>query len=64
VIHAVNRRIREFGIRVSIGATPRDLAADVLRSSARLLLPGLLTGLVLAAIGARLAARSSSASTC
>jgi len=55
VIHAVNRRIREFGIRVSVGATPRDLAAEVLRSSARLLLPGLFTGLILAAIGARLA---------
>jgi putative ABC transport system permease protein len=55
VIHAVNRRIREFGIRVSIGATPRDLASEVLRSSARLLFSGLLSGLVVAAIGARLA---------
>ena len=25
VIHAVSRRLREFGVRVSIGATPRDL---------------------------------------
>ena len=25
VIHAVNRRVREFGVRLSVGATPRDL---------------------------------------
>ncbi len=55
VIHAVNRRQREFGVRVSIGATPRDLIADVLRSSMRLLLPGLAIGILLAAGIARLA---------
>ncbi|HYN07700.1 MAG TPA: ADOP family duplicated permease [Vicinamibacterales bacterium] len=54
VIHAVNRRIREFGVRVSIGATPRDLVLDVLGGSARLLLPGLVVGILLAAAGARL----------
>lgn len=54
VIHAVSRRVREFGVRLSIGATPRDLVAEVLRSSARLLIPGLITGLVLAAAAARL----------
>jgi hypothetical protein len=54
VIHAVNRRLREFGVRVSVGATPRDLVADVLRSSAALLLPGLVTGTVLAVAAARL----------
>ena len=42
VVHAVNRQRREFGVRVSVGATPRDLLADVLRSGARLLWPGLL----------------------
>ena len=31
VIHAVSRRQREFGVRVSIGATPRDLVVDVMR---------------------------------
>ena len=30
IVHAVNQRRREFGVRVSIGATPRDLVADVL----------------------------------
>jgi predicted permease len=55
VVHAVSRRVREFGVRLSVGATPRDLAHDVLRSSARLLAPGLVVGLVLAAVAARLA---------
>jgi ABC-type antimicrobial peptide transport system permease subunit len=55
VIHAVNRRMREFGVRVSIGAAPRHLVTEVLKSSAGLLVPGLLTGLALAAIAARLA---------
>ncbi len=54
VIHAVNRRFREFGVRVSLGATPRDLVVDVLRGSTRLLLPGLLAGTLLAAVVARL----------
>jgi hypothetical protein len=54
VIHAVNRRLREFSVRVSVGATPAHLIAEVLRSSARLLLPGLVTGIVFAPLGARL----------
>jgi ABC-type antimicrobial peptide transport system permease subunit len=54
VIHAVSRRQREFGVRLSIGATPRDLAGDVLRSSMRLLLPGLAVGILLAAATARM----------
>jgi predicted permease len=55
VSHAVSRRMREFGVRMSIGATQWDLTADVLRSSTRLLVPGLAVGLVLAAMLARLA---------
>jgi len=54
VIHAVNRRLREFGVRVSVGATPRDLVSEVLRGSLSLLLPGLATGTLLAAVVARL----------
>jgi putative ABC transport system permease protein len=54
VAHAVSRRTREFGVRVSIGATPRDLLVDVLKSSALLMLPGLVVGLALAAGAARL----------
>ena len=55
VIHAVSRRMREFGVRVSIGATPRHLVSDVLRSSVALLVPGLIAGVILAAGAARLA---------
>jgi predicted permease len=54
VIHAVNRRAREFGVRMSIGATPRDLVLDVLRSGAALMWPGLVAGALLAAAAARL----------
>lgn len=55
VIHAVSRRVREFGVRISVGATPRDLAIDVLKGSAWLLAPGLVAGLLLAGAAARLA---------
>jgi hypothetical protein len=54
VIHAANRRVREFGVRLSVGATPRDLMREVLIGSTRLLIPGMLAGLLLAAAAARL----------
>jgi MacB-like periplasmic core domain/FtsX-like permease family len=54
VMHAVARRTREFGVRMSIGATRNDLIADVLRGVVQLLAPGLVVGLVLAAGLARL----------
>lgn len=54
VIHAVNRRIREFGVRLSVGATPRDLMRDVLTSSAKMLIPGVAAGLLAAAGAAQL----------
>jgi ABC-type antimicrobial peptide transport system permease subunit len=54
VIHAVSRRVREFGVRLSIGATPRDLMRDVLLSSTRMLIPGITIGLLLAAGAAQL----------
>jgi putative ABC transport system permease protein len=54
VIHAVNRRLKEFGVRVSLGATPRDLVVDVLTGTGKLLIPGLVTGTLLAAVAARL----------
>jgi predicted permease len=55
VIHAVSRRTREFGVRLSIGATPRDLARDVMQQGLWLLIPGLTIGVVVAAGVARLA---------
>ena len=54
VAHAVTRRTREFGVRLSMGATPRDLAGGVLRQGATLFVPGLVAGLALAAGAARL----------
>ena len=54
VIHSVSRRTREFGVRMSVGATPRDLMRDVLASGIWMLVPGLIAGLVFAATGARL----------
>jgi predicted permease len=54
VSHAVSRRIREFGVRVAIGAAPRDLVIDVIRSGAAMLVPGLMIGLTLAVAAARL----------
>jgi ABC-type antimicrobial peptide transport system permease subunit len=54
VMHAVTRRFREFGVRMAVGATRRDLIVEVLRGSARLLVPGLAAGIVLALIAARL----------
>jgi predicted permease len=53
VIHSVSRRVREFGVRMSVGATPRDLMRDVVASGIRMLVPGLIAGLVFAAAGAR-----------
>ncbi len=54
VIHSVSRRLREFGVRASIGASPRDLRGHVLRDVLRLFAPGLVAGLVLAVGAARL----------
>ena len=53
VIHAVNQRTREFGVRMSVGATSRDLMVDVLKGSTALLLPGLIAGVILSAAGAQ-----------
>jgi predicted permease len=54
VIYSVMRRFREFGVRLSLGATPSVLILDVLGGGLRLLLPGLLGGALLAAGVSRL----------
>jgi predicted permease len=54
VIHAVNRRVREFGVRLSVGAAPRDLMRNVLQGGMAMLVPGLAVGLLLAAAVARM----------
>jgi predicted permease len=47
VSHSVNDRRREFGVRISLGATPRNILRDVLREGAVLALAGVALGLVL-----------------
>ena len=51
--HAVRRREREIGIRVSLGATPRQLVRMVLGQSAVLVVIGSTAGLALAFIATR-----------
>lgn len=48
------RRVGEFGLRLAIGARPRDVAADVLRDGLTLSAVGVLAGLALALAGLRL----------
>ncbi|MCR4376358.1 MAG: FtsX-like permease family protein, partial [Acidobacteria bacterium] len=53
--YAVIQRTREFGIRLALGATARDLRRLVLGESLRLIAPGLVLGLVVAAVAGSLA---------
>jgi predicted permease len=55
VVHSVSRRIREFGVRLSLGATSSDLLREVLGGGFRLLAPGMAAGVVLALAVSRLA---------
>ena len=51
--HAMSQRTREFGIRLAVGATARQLIAEVMRSALALVGPGVILGIVAAAIFAR-----------
>jgi len=48
--YSVAERTREFGVRVAMGAQPRDILNLILRDSAKLTLSGLAAGLILAAV--------------
>jgi putative ABC transport system permease protein len=52
--YSVGQRIREFGIRLALGAQPRDVLMMVLKQSAVMMGAGLLAGLVAAFLLARL----------
>lgn len=52
--YSVGQRIREFGIRMALGAQPGDVLLMVLRSSALIMSAGLAVGLVVAYALARL----------
>jgi ABC-type antimicrobial peptide transport system permease subunit len=54
--YSVAQRTREFGVRLAMGARPRDVLVLVLRESARLTLLGTAVGLVLAALSTRIVA--------
>jgi len=54
--YATSRRVREFGIRMALGATPAGVCGMVLRESLVLVLAGLAAGVPLALAGARGAA--------
>jgi putative ABC transport system permease protein len=46
--YSVNARVREFGVRGAVGASPWDLVAMILGEAAILMAPGLAAGLILA----------------
>jgi macrolide transport system ATP-binding/permease protein len=52
--YSVGQRIREFGIRLALGAQPRDVLMMVLKQSAMIMGAGLVAGLVAAFLLARL----------
>lgn len=53
VSFSVSQRVREFGIRMALGARKRDVIADVLRRSLVTTSVGVVAGILIAAIAAR-----------
>jgi predicted permease len=56
IAYSISRRTHELGVRIAMGAQPRDILQLVLKETARLTISGLATGLILAVLCARLAA--------
>ena len=52
--YSVSGRVREFGIRAALGATPANLRRLVVREGAAVTIPGLAAGLAISLAGARL----------
>ncbi len=53
ISYGVSQRSREFGVRIALGATPRDVVALVVRSGTRITVVGLAIGLVGAILATR-----------
>jgi putative ABC transport system permease protein len=52
--YTVNQRVAEIGLRVALGASPRDVIDLVLREGAMLVVIGLAVGALLSLVGAQL----------
>jgi putative ABC transport system permease protein len=50
---SVRERVREIGVRMTLGAEPREIRGDVIREGLWLAIPGGVVGLVLAAVSGR-----------
>jgi putative ABC transport system permease protein len=48
MVYAVTRRTREIGVRVAVGATPKDVSRMILSDAAKLIVTGSAIGLVVA----------------
>jgi len=48
MVYAVTRRTREIGVRVAVGATPRDVSRMILKDAAKLIFTGSAIGLAVA----------------
>jgi putative ABC transport system permease protein len=57
ISYSVNRRAHEIGLRMSLGARPRDVLTLVLKEAAWLVAAGSTIGLVVAFLGAKVASR-------
>jgi putative ABC transport system permease protein len=55
VSQSVSRRTREMGLRLAIGATPRDVGVLIARETFRMVVPGLALGLIAALVIGRAA---------
>ena len=56
IAYSVGRRTREIGVRVALGAQPRDVLGMVIREGMRLAGTGVVAGILLAAVATRLIA--------
>ena len=54
--YTVQQRVREFGLRIALGATTTSVFRLVVSSAAQIIVTGVIIGLVLAAVLARLLA--------